>query len=80
MMHAEGTFDDKGWLTIGFCGHQSFIGEGYISTGSTYLCSAGLLALGLPPIDPFWSTPDEDWTAKRLWSGGVAPIDHAVQA
>ena len=78
MMNAPGVFDDKGWLTIGFAGHQPFIGEPYISTGSAYLCSAGLLPLGLPVSDPFWSAPAEDWTAKRLWGGGVAPIDHAV--
>ncbi len=78
MMNAPGTFDEAGWLTIGYAGHQPFIGEGYISTGSTYLCSAGLLPLGLAESDPFWQSPAEDWTAKRLWSGGVAPIDHAV--
>lgn len=78
MMNAAGTFDKEGWLTIGFAGHQPFIGEAYISTGSAYLCSAGLLPLGLPAEDPFWSAPPEDWTAKRLWSGGEAPIDHAM--
>jgi hypothetical protein len=78
MMHAPGTFDDAGWLTIGFAGHQPFIGEKYVSTGSTYLCAAGLLPLGLAESDPFWQSPPEDWTSRRLWSGGVAPIDQAV--
>jgi hypothetical protein len=78
MMHAPGVFDKDGWLTIGFAGHQPFIGETYISTGSAYLCTAGLLPLGLPATDAFWSDPPVDWTAKRLWSGGVAPIDHAI--
>jgi hypothetical protein len=78
MMHAPGTFDEAGWLTIGFAGHQPFIGEGYISTGSTYLCSTGLLPLGLAESDPFWQLPAEEWTSRRLWSGGDAPIDHAV--
>ena len=78
MMEMPGTFDKDGWLTIGFAGHQSFIGERYISTGSTYLCTVGLLPLGLPADDPFWALPSADWTAKRLWSGGAAPIDHAM--
>jgi hypothetical protein len=78
MMHAPGTFDDAGWLTIGFAGHQPFIGEDYISTGSAYLCSVGLLPLGLPASDPFWQSPAEEWTSRRLWSGGVAPIDYAA--
>jgi hypothetical protein len=78
MMNAPGTFDEAGWLTIGYAGHQPFIGEPYISTGSTYLCSTGLLPLGLAESDPFWQTPAEDWTARRLWSGGEAPIDQAA--
>ena len=78
MMNAPGTFDQAGWLTIGYAGHQPFIGEPYVSTGSTYLCTAGLLPLGLPESDPFWQLPPEDWTSRRLWSGGEAPIDHAT--
>ena len=46
MITAPGTFDDNGWLTIGFAGHQPSIGEAYISTGSLYLCSARLAAVG----------------------------------
>ena len=75
---APGTFDANGWLTIGFCGHQPGIGESYISTGSLYLCAVGLLPLGLPPTDPFWSAPAEEWTSKRAWSGKAFPIDHAL--
>jgi hypothetical protein len=78
MMNAPGTFDETGWLTIGYAGHQPFIGEPYVSTGSTYLCTAGLLPLGLPKSDPFWRSPAEDWTSRRLWSGVEAPIDHAT--
>jgi hypothetical protein len=48
---APGTSDANGWLQIGFCGHQPKLGESYISTGSLYLCSAGLLPPGLPPVD-----------------------------
>jgi len=78
MMEAPGTFDEAGWLTIGFCGHQPNLGERYISTGSLYLCSVGLLPLGLPPADNFWTSPPADWTAKRMWSGQNMNADHAI--
>jgi hypothetical protein len=75
---APGTFDEHGWLRIGFCGHQPGIGETYISTGSLYLCAVGLLPLGLPPSDEFWSSPARPWTAVKAWSGQAFPIDHAL--
>jgi hypothetical protein len=75
---APGTFDKEGWLTIGFCGHQPGVGERYISTGSLYLCSVGLLPLGLPASDPFWAAPAEPWTSVRAWGGKEFPIDHAL--
>ena len=78
MISAPGTFDSQGWLTIGFAGHQPNIGEGYISTGSLYLCSAAWLPLGLPPTDEFWSGPPQPWTAKKAWSGVDIPTDHAI--
>ncbi len=78
MIEAPGTFDANGWLQVGFCGHQLAIGESYISTGSLYLCSAGLLPLGLPPGDEFWSVPAARWTAQKLWSGENLPADHAL--
>jgi hypothetical protein len=74
---ARDTFDAGGWLTIGFCGHQPGVGESYISTGSVYLCAVGLLPLGLPASDPFWSAPAESWTQKRAWAGEAFPIDKA---
>lgn len=77
-LEAPGTFDALGWLRIGFCGHQPGIGERYISTGSLYLCAMGLLPLGLPPSDEFWSQPAADWTQKRAWSGQAFPIDKAL--
>src|SRR5260221_7144053 len=46
MMEAPRPFDVNGWLTIGLAGPPPAIGEGYISTGSPYLCTAGLIALG----------------------------------
>jgi len=77
-LDAPDTFDADGWLRIGFCGHQPGVGETYISTGSLYLCSAGLLPLGLPASDEFWSAPAQPWTSVRAWSGRPFPIDHAL--
>jgi hypothetical protein len=74
----DGTFDEKGWLRIGFCGAQPGIGEVYISTGSLYLCMAVFLPLGLPPEDPFWTGETIDWTSKRMWSGLPCNIDEAL--
>lgn len=78
-MDAPGTFDAKGWLQIGLCGHQPAIGETYISTGSLYLCSVAFLPLGLPATDPFWSAPATDWTSKKVWSGQDVKTDHAIK-
>ncbi|GAC1683747.1 MAG: DUF2264 domain-containing protein [Gemmatimonadaceae bacterium] len=77
-IEAPGTFNAGGWLTIGICGHQPHVGESYISTGSTYLCSAGLLPLGLPASDEFWSAPPAEWTARRVWAGQDLGADHAL--
>ena len=78
-LDAPGTFDADGWLRIGLCGHQPAVGEGYISTGSLYLCSVALLPLGLPAADPFWSGASEPYTQQRAWSGQPFPIDHALR-
>ncbi|MBI3680729.1 MAG: DUF2264 domain-containing protein [Acidobacteria bacterium] len=77
-MLAAGTFDDQGWLRIGFAGRQPGIGERYISTGSCYLCATGLLPLGLPPEDEFWSGAPMPWTSQRIWRGEDFPADHAL--
>ncbi|WP_136480774.1 DUF2264 domain-containing protein [Cognatitamlana onchidii] len=68
-IEAPNTFDEEGWLHIGIVGHQPGIGERYISTGSLYLCSVGMLPLGLPASNPFWSEPAANWTSKKVWKG-----------
>lgn len=78
-LEAPRTFDANGWLQIGLCGHQPGIGENYISTGSLYLCSVAFLPLGLPATDAFWTSPAQDWTAKKIWSGSDVPADHAYK-
>jgi hypothetical protein len=78
MIDAPGTFDEQGWLRVGFCGHQPSIAESYISTGSLYLCSAAWLPLGLPATDPFWAGEAKPWTSKKVWSGVNIEADHAI--
>ena len=80
MIERPGTFDAKGWLTIGFAGHQPGLGEPYISTGSLYLCAAAWLPLGLPKSDVFWAGPSKPWTAMKIWSGEDMKADHASSA
>jgi hypothetical protein len=77
-IEASDTFDREGWLRIGFCGHQPGVGESYISTGSLYLCAVGLLPLGLPATDEFWTAPPQPWTSVNAWTGQPFPIDHSL--
>lgn len=78
MMDRSDVYDANGWLRPGFCGYQPSLAEGYISTGSLYLCACGLLPLGLAPVHPFWSDPATDWTSRRIWNGEDHPADHAL--
>ncbi len=78
MIERPGTFDDKGWLRIGFAGHQPGMGEPYISTGSLYLCAAAWLPLGLPATDVFWAGPAKPWTEMKIWNGEDTKADHAI--
>lgn len=71
-------FDENGFLLVGVCGHQPDMGEGYISTGSLYLCMAVFLPLGLAETEDFWAAPDEDWTQKRMWQGLPMSAEHAI--
>ena len=72
-----GTFDQEGWIQPGSVGSQPQLRESYISRGSPYLCTTGLLQLGLPASDPFWTDPSAPWTQQRIWSGeSEIPIDH----
>lgn len=71
-------FDADGFLRVGVCGSQPDMGEGYISTGSLYLCLAAFLPLGLPESDAFWADPDEPWTQKKMWSGAPMMAEHAL--
>lgn len=74
----KGTFDEDGWLRIGMAGHQRKIAQGYISTGSLYLCSEAFLILGLPENNALWQGPDQEWIGKKVWNGEDISIDHSI--
>lgn len=78
VMEHEEMFDKDGWLQPGVYGYQPDLAEGYICVGSLYLCNSVFLALGLPETHDFWSKPDVEWTAKKIWSGKNVVCDHAV--
>ena len=78
MFEQEGNFNEKGFLQLGFAGHQPNLADGYTDTGSLYLTSEVFLPLGLPADHSFWTSPPLDWTSKKAWSGNDFPRDHAI--
>ena len=78
VMQAPDMFDQNGWLQPGVYGCQPELAEGYINTGSLYLCTALFLPLGLPADDEFWSGEEEAWSSLKVWSGGQICRDHAI--
>lgn len=79
VMEAEDMFDENGWLRPGVYGYQPELAEEYIGTGSLYLCMTVFLPLGLPENDRFWSGPETEWTARRIWTGKETIRDHAIE-
>ena len=76
----EGNFDENGWLTLGFAGHQVGCAETYISTGSLYLCTPVFLPLGLPTDHPFWTSEWEPWSGLKAWTGSQeVKLDKALK-
>ncbi len=69
MFSVEGVFDKNDWLQLGFAGHQPELADYYSNSGSMYLTSLGFLPLGLPADHTFWTSPAEDWTSRKAWSG-----------
>jgi hypothetical protein len=69
MFSMEGNFNQYGFLQLGLVGHQPEIADSYTNTGSLYLTSFVFLPLGLPADHPFWTSPAEEWTSLKAWSG-----------
>lgn len=76
MFAVEGNFDGKGFLRLGFVGHQPNLADYYTNNGSLYMTSLVFLPLGLPASHTFWTSPAEEWTSKKAWSGKVFPKDY----
>ena len=77
--HLEHLVGPQGsFLTIGLSGHQPELGDWYSNNGSMYIASAGLLALGLPASNSFWTAPAQDWTQKKAFSGNKFPKGYPV--
>ena len=69
-------YNEGGFLTIGFCGHQPETADWYTNNGSLYMTSLSLMPLGLPADHPFWTSPSEPWTQVKAWGGQPFPKDH----
>jgi hypothetical protein len=76
MFSVEGNFNKKGYLTLGFAGHQPDLADYYTNNGSMYLTSLVFLPLGLPANHPFWTSAPEEWTSQKAWSGKAFPKDY----
>lgn len=76
MFAVDGNFDDKGYLRLGFTGHQPNLANYYSNNGSLYMTSLVFMPLGLPADHPFWTAPAEPWTSQKAWSGQEFPEDY----
>ncbi len=79
MFSMEGNFNKGGFLQLGFAGHQPDLADWYTNNGSLYLTTEVFLPLGLPASHSFWTSPAQDWTEKKAWSGQSFPKDHAIR-
>ena len=76
MYDQQENFNDGGYLTIGFCGHQPNIADWYTNNGSLYMTTLAFMPLGLPTNHPFWTDVAEPWTQCKAWNGEPFPKDH----
>lgn len=80
MWDYQKNYNDKGYLTIGFCGSQPEVADWYTNNGSLYITSEVLLPLGLPADHPFWTCPAEHITQERAFGGMPFVKDHAIES
>ena len=78
MFKINGNFNEGGYLTLGFAGHQPYISNYYSNNGSSYITSLVFLVLGLPSNHPFWTDPAKPWTSINAWKGYDFPIDNEL--
>lgn len=75
----ESNFNEKGYLTLGYCGSQPEISDWYTNNGSMYIASLAFLPLGLPANHPFWTDEALPWTSKKAYEGLNFPKDGAYR-
>ncbi len=78
MFNNKANFNEKGFLTLGFVGHQLNVANSYSNNGSTYITSLLFLALGLPDNHPFWKDCQQPWTSQKAWKGMPFPMDKPI--
>ena len=76
MYDQQQNYNEGGFLTIGFCGHQPETADWYTNNGSLYMTSLSLMPLGLPANHDFWTCKAEPWTQVKAWDGQPFPKDH----
>ena len=74
MFKVKENFNEGGFLTLGFVGHQPYISDRYSNNGSTYITALIFLVLGLPSNHEFWTEPPKPWTSIKAWNGNPFPI------
>ena len=76
MFDYQNNYNQKGFLTIGFCGSQPETADWYTNNGSLYMTSLSFMPLGLPANHPFWTDAPQPWTQVKAWNGKPFPKDH----
>ena len=76
---SKSNFNEKGYLTLGYCGSQPEISDWYTNNGSMYLASLAFLPLGLPANHAFWTDEALPWTSKKAYTGLDFPKDKAYR-
>lgn len=76
MFDHQNNYNQKGFLTIGFCGSQPETADWYTNNGSLYMTSLSFMPLGLPANHPFWTDAAQPWTQVKAWNGKPFPKDH----
>ena len=77
MFDQENNFNEKGYLSIGFCGNsQKDVADWYTNNGSLYMTTLAFMPLGLPADHPFWTDAAQPWTQVKAWNNQQFPKDH----
>ena len=77
MFDQENNFNEKGYLSIGFCGNsQKDVADWYTNNGSLYMTTLAFMPLGLPADHPFWTDVAQPWTQVKAWNNQQFPKDH----